>query len=233
MFPRVNAATQWLVDEPSILPGKSWFGPIEVPRDRLGFSEVLKRNKAGHYYEYKVEGLHVGDSAESRVNVENSAFHKYLVVGKVRAGGFYMLIGTIDSPCRFDTDYKTGATGDTAGTSFNFSTEHISKAYIMPSFNAAVINPGSGGSGDGGADTMNNKEIIPFDNEVMVSIPWTVTRLSRFGSFPGIEVWMDNGIDPIFPNRGADIRVDQQPPAFTQLDVIVGAAPGSGFVIIY
>lgn len=231
-FPRVNALNQWLVDEPTIINGASWFGPIEVPRDRLGFSETPKRSKAGVIYEYKVEGLHVGDSAESRVNLENSAFHRYLVVGKVRAGGFYMLIGTVDSPCRFDAEYKTGGGGDTAGSNFIFSSEHISKAYILPSFNAATTGSGIGGGGAGGVDTMNNKEVIPFDNVLSVAVPWTPTRQSRFGSFPIVEVWMDDGVNPIFLNMGADIRVDQPPPAFTQMDVIIGGGGSSGFIVI-
>lgn len=231
-FPRVNALNQWLVDEPTLINGSTWYGPIIVPKDRLGFTETPKRSKPGIIYDYKVEGLHIGDSPESRVNLENMAHHKYLVVGKVRAGGFYMLIGTVDSPCKFDAEYKSGVSGETAGSSFIFSTSHISKAYIMPAFIAAAEASGVGGEGDEGDETMNNKEIIPFVNELAVSIPWTPTRQSRFGSFPIVEVWMDDGVNPPYINMGADIIVDQPPPAFTQMDVTIGGGGASGFIVI-
>jgi hypothetical protein len=163
-FPRVNGANQQLISEPTLVAGASWFGPITVPKDRLGFTESMERTKAGPYYKYKLEGTHIGDSIESRVNIENMVFHKYLVVGKVRAGGFYMLIGTVDSPCSFDPDYSTGnGPADTAKTNIVFSTEHISKAYILPSFDADTLAAGDGSNGNGGNGNMaNQKEIIPF-----------------------------------------------------------------------
>jgi hypothetical protein len=233
-FPRVNAANQQLTDEPTLVAGAYWFGPITVPKDKLGFSEDFDRVKAGTYWKYKLEGVHIGDSVESRVNIENMVYHKYLLVGKVRAGGFYILIGTVDSPCSFSPPFTTGfGPADTAKTNFVFTTEHISKAYILPSFNADVLAAGAGGNGNGGNENMaNQREIIQFNNSQQVNIPWTNTRQNKFGSMPLVEVWIDDGVNPPYLSMGGNIEVDAQPPAMTELNVKLGLGAPSGFIVL-
>lgn len=232
VFPRVSASSQKLVDEPLLVNGAGWFGPIEVPRDKLGFSELMQSSKAGPSYTTKLEGLHVGDSAESRVNLENMPYHRYVVVGKVRAGGFCIIIGTPRSWCNFLPEYKSGnSTTETAGTSFSFITNHISKPYILPAFLADTISSGIGVEGSGGASTMNKSETIFFENQGMVNIPWTATRQEKFGSFPIVEVWIQELGQKPFLSFGGNIEVDHPPPAFSELSVKLGGA-ASGFIIL-
>lgn len=235
VFPRINPSNQQLIGEPSLVPGAAWFGPIEVPRSKLGFTESFKKVKAGPYYETKLEGIHIGDSPESRVNLENMPYHKYLVVGKVRAGGFYNLFGTTDSPCSFTPDYSSGkGPADTALTQFSFSTEHISKAYILPSFGAASQPPIDGGTNNGGNNNvgcMSQKEIIPFVNQATINIPWTPDRLAKFSTFPIVEVWIQEPGQQPYLNIGGSIEVDAPPPQFTELSVKLGGSP-SGFIVI-
>ena len=231
-FPRINAANQQLLAEPSLKAGKNWFGPVKVPREKIGYTEELKRQAAGHYYETKLEGIHIGDSPESRVNLENMPYHRYLVVAKVRAGGYYHLIGTTDSPLTFNPVFKTGnGPADTAQTIFQFITEHISKAYILPSFSEDdALEPGGGGGG-GETTTMNQKEVITFEDVASVSIPWTPTRSGKFGVFPEIEVYtQEPGEDPK-KLIGGDIVADQPPPAFTELTINMGGS-ASGFIVL-
>jgi hypothetical protein len=236
VMPRVNAENQWLIAEPTLQPGYSWFGPIAVPKNEFGFAEAMERTKAGPYYKYKVEGLHVGDSPESRVNLENMPYHKYLIVGKQRAGGMYLLLGTVDSPLIFDPDYKSGnGPTETAQTKIVFSTEHISKGYILPSFDADTTAPGNGSNGNGGNENMaNQRETIEFAANVgQVDIPWTPTRIGKFGTIPLIEVWFDDGVKPyLSPNFGGAIECDQKPPAMTEINVILGLANLPGFIVI-
>lgn len=232
VFPRINPENQKLVAEPSLKAGKAWFGPIKVPRDKIGFTEEMKRVKAGPYYEHKVEGVHIGDSPESRVNLENMPYHRYVVVGKLRAGGSYLVIGTIDSPCRFDASFQSGrSAGETALTVLQFTNEHINKAYIMPAFTADTISPGIGGEDPEEEIMANQKEIISFEEQATISIPWTPARLQKFGSFPEIEVYIqeDGGV-PI-KSGGGSIEADQPPPAFTELSVKLGGNP-TGFIVI-
>jgi hypothetical protein len=233
VFPRINAATQMLVSEPSLRQGAAWFGPIEVPRDKLGYEETQKRTKAGPYYETKMEGVHIGDSPESRVNLENMPYHRYLIVGKIRAGGFYNLIGTVDNPCKFNQVFKSGnGPAETAQTAISFNLEHISKAYILPSFAADTISPDIiDGSGGGGTNTMNNKEIIPFNGQPVINIPWTPARQNNFGNFPIVEVWLQEPGEKPFLNIGGSIETDAPPPAFSELNVRLGGSP-SGFIVI-
>lgn len=232
-FPRVSSLSQQLVDEPTLKAGKSWFGPIRVPRDKIGYGEELKRTVAGHYYETKVEGIHIGDTPDSRVNLENMPFHRYLVIGKVRAGGYYHIIGTDNSPCIFNTAFKSGnGPADTSQTAIQFVVDIINKALILPSFNADAIGPGVGGGGGGGdSDMANQKEIIPFDEQATIAIPWTDTRRGRFGSFPEIEVYIQEEGEVPIKSMGGSIEADQPPPAFTELTVKLGGNP-SGFIVI-
>lgn len=233
IFPRINAANQYLTGEPVLKAGKSWFGPIAVPRDQFGYTENLKRVKAGHYYETKIEGVHIGDSPESRINLQNMPFHDYLVVGKVRAGGFYKLFGTPDSPLEFNPAYKSGnGPADTAQTTLAFITEQIDKAFVLPSFIGDVTAPENGGTGPGGSDSMaNQKEIIPFNAGVITSIPWTATRLNKFGTMPLVEVYLQEPGELPYLSVGGSIEIDAPPPAFTEMTIKPGANL-PGFIVI-
>ncbi|HEU4574615.1 MAG TPA: hypothetical protein VFS36_06395 [Chitinophagaceae bacterium] len=232
VFPRVGA-NQRLVAEPTLLAGKSWFGPIEVPKNQLGFVEDFDRTKAGPYYKTKLASIIIGDSEESRINIRNMTYHRYLVVGKQRAGGAYLLIGTLDSWCTFTPEYKSGnGPGETAATEFSFTTEHISNAYILPSFNSDATAPVNAGEGGGGGSMANQTEIIPFADVAAVNIPWTATRLEKFGSFPLVEVWIEEEGQQPFLNFGANIECDAPPPAMTELNVKLGLGNPSGFIVI-
>jgi hypothetical protein len=232
VFPRINPDNQKLVAEPSLKVDKAWFGPIKVPRDKLGYNEELKYTKAGPYYECKVEGMHIGDSPESRVNFENMPYHKYVIIGKMRAGGMYLLIGTVDSPCTFNTVFNSGKSGaDTSQTAIQFITEHISKAYIIPSFNGDTLSPGIGGDGPGEEIMANQKEIIPFVGQSSINIPWTPLRLSKFGTYPVIDVYMQEGDEKPVRVPGGSVEADAAPPAFTELTVNLGGDT-TGFIVI-
>ena len=233
VFPRINPATQSLAGEPALKPGAAWFGPIEVPRETLGFEEMGRRTKAGIYYDTKVEGIHPGDSETSRVNLDNMAYHKYLIVGKVRAGGFYMLVGTPSSPLTFNTEYKSGnGPADTAQSSIAFTTSHISKAFILPGFTGDTFSPVDGGA-IGGGPNMDKKEIIHFAQQGSIYIPWTAERLAKFGSFPLVEVYtQEPGEEPqLVAPGGGQITVDYPPPAFTEMVVRLGGSP-TGFIVL-
>lgn len=231
VFPRINSATQQLVAEPSLKAGKSWFGPIKVPRDRLGFTETPKRTKAGPYYEIKFSGLQPGDSATNRVNLENMPYHRYVLSGQVRAGGYYVLIGSPDSFLQFTADYSSGnGPAETALSQIAFTTECISKALILPSFAADSTAPVDGGNNENGEDTMNKKEIIPFAAQHTINIPWTPTRQSKFGNYPVIQVWVQDG-DGYYLHVAGEIYPDQPAPAFTELTVKLGGSP-TGFIVI-
>lgn len=232
VFPRISSVSQQLTAEPSLKAGKTWFGPIKVPRDKLGFTEVPKRTKAGPYYEIKFTGVQLGDSANSRINLENMPYHRYLVAAKVRAGGYYVLIGSPDSFLQFVADYNSGAgPADTAQSQISFSTEQISKALILPSFTADSTAPSPGGDDDPiDEEAMNKKEIIPFVNQATINIPWTATRQANFGNYPIIQVWILDG-DEYYLHTAGEILPDQPAPAFTELTIRLGGNP-TGFIVI-
>ncbi|MEP7375517.1 MAG: hypothetical protein ABI675_19385 [Chitinophagaceae bacterium] len=231
VFPRISSSTQQLIAEPSLKAGKSWYGPIKVPRDKMGFTEVPKRTKAGPYYEIKFSGMQIGDSPTNRVNLENMAYHRYVLAGQVRAGGFYLLIGSPDSFLQFVADYTSGlGPGDTAQSQMSFSTEQITKALIMPSFAADSTAPIDGGDDNNTDPPMNKKEIIPFVATPNINIPWTDDRLGKFGTYPLIQVWiLDDG--EYFLHTAGEIYPDAPAPAFTELTVKLGGNP-TGFIVI-
>lgn len=234
VFPRINGDTQMLVDEPLLITGKKWYGPIRVPKDKLGFTETMKVSKAGPWYEIKATGMHVGDSVDSRINLENMPYHRYLVAGKVRFGGFYVLLNSsLETWCRFLQEFNSGSgPGSAAGTQFSFITEQITKALIMPEFEADTSAPDDGGNGEGEAGSMpNQKEIIPFSATPSIAIPWTSTRQSKFGNFPIVEVYLQEEDDVPRLLIGGTIEADNPPPAFSELTVNIGGSP-SGFIVI-
>lgn len=231
-FPRINAANQFLVGEPALVAGREWFGPIEVPRDNLGFTETSERTKAGPYYKTKVEGVHIGDSASNRVNLENMIYNRYLVLAKVRAGGFYILIGSNASPLSFEPDYDSGkGPANTAQTKFSFVGESINKGFVLPTFTSDTLAPSIGSSPGGEESMANKKEIIPFVNQATITVPWTPARLDAFGYFPVVEVWLQEEGMPPYLSVGGSIEVDAPPPLFTELTIKLGGNP-SGFIII-
>lgn len=232
-FPRINT-TQYLVDEPLLIPGAKWFGPLPVPPDNAGISEEMERTKAGLFYKIKLEAVHIGDSMQSRVNLENMAYSRFIVVAKVRAGGFYMIIGTVDSPLTLTAVYETGKSlPTTAQTKLSFTTEQISKSLILPSFTSDTLAPTVAGPDDGNnsSDMQNQKEIIPFTNQSEITIPWTSERIAKFKSFPIIEVWIkEDGVPPRLLIGGV-IEADQPPPATTLIHVKIGT-PATGYIVI-
>lgn len=230
-WPRVNAANQHLVAEPQLKPGKAWFGPIDVPRNKLGYTETAKRTKAGPYWEIKVDGTYIGESQLSRIQIGNMLYHRYLVVGQVRAGGYFLLFGSPDCWLDFTPEVRSGnGPDDTTMVPLSFSTESVANAFILPSFTSATIGQAIGAT-PGGSTTMNQKEIIYFADAPQITIPWTPARLAKFGQIPAVQVWLQEGTDPPFLANAGSIELDAPPPSTTEIRVNLGGNP-TGFILI-
>lgn len=237
-WPPVDPQTQFLSAEP-ILAGKSWFGPVAVPDKELGFTESQERAKAGVYWKQLVEGYLPGDSALSRVNIENMAFHQYAIVAKQRAGGLFLLIGNEESGLDFDANYATGKGNfESSGSKLAFSTESISKAFVLPDFQGINVLPpingdGSGG-GYGGPTGKNTAEIIEFFEQSSLTFSWTTGRKNTFGSYPEIQVWFlreSGDSEPGYDLANVPIYVDAKPPSTNNFTVDF-TGPATGFVVI-
>ncbi len=221
-MPAVDPANQWLTDEPTLVDGKTWYGPMAVPDDQLGFEEIFARGLAGPYYKQKVYGFLPGDNSSSRPNMENLPYYEFVVVGKLRAGGLWLVLGSDQLGLQLDADFKSGdgAIG-TAGHDFAFAINSVNKAIILPSFLGSNTTPPM---------PSNQTEIIYFTNQTAVNIAWTGTRISKFGEFPEIEVWFNND------SGGAtiawtEIQVDVPAPNQTAFTVYNGSVQ-SGFIVL-
>lgn len=219
-IPNINPVNSYLLAEPVLISGKTWYGPVPVPDRSLGYTETQENSTAGHYYKLKIAGNHYGDAPQSRVNIENLTYHKYLVIGKQRAGGFYLLFGTLDSPLNFDNEFTAGQNGanDTAHTKLAFTTSIMHKALVLPSFlgdPSQLIYPGGGSGGGGGVHT-NETEIIYITNESSKSFTYTTARRNRFGDFPQVECWLQgpDGVNYLSPTQP---YIDAPPPGFTTM----------------
>lgn len=232
-MPPIDPLTQYLSGEPTLAEGKTWKGPIIVPNDQLGFQEQMQRNRAGIYYKQKVTGFYPGDGAASRINIENMPYSQYIIVGKVRAGGFFMVLGGRTNALDFATDFNQGTHSDAAGHDFSFIGESVNKGLVLMSFSGMPATPppdweGSGGSGGSGTDK-NQTEIITFTDAETVEIDWNSTRINKFGSFPLIEVWFLT--DGVLQLANTPITCDAIPPD-TTLITVNNAGPATGFVVI-
>lgn len=231
-WPGIDPLTQFLLTEPTLAAEKVWFGPMQVPDDTLGYEEPLQRNAAGFYYKQKVLGFYPGDDAFSRTNLMNKPWHQYVIVAKMRAGGFFLVLGTPEQGMQFDADYASGPGGiSTAGAKFAFSLNAIEKGQVLLFFSEApsLAPPGYEVPGDpSGGSGGNDVEIIEFTTEESVTIPWVDERIARFGIFPLIEVWKYiAGIPTLI---AVSITTDAGPPDQSFFTVFTPGTPG--FIVI-
>ncbi|MCK9402932.1 MAG: hypothetical protein M0Q26_06005 [Chitinophagaceae bacterium] len=221
---------QELVTEPTLKAGKTWYGPVRVPDNSLGFIENQEKVKAGIYYKQKVDGYQPGDGRGNRIVLENMAHHRFIVVGKQRSGGFFLYIGSVESPLEFDHNYDGGKGYlTTSKTVFSFSGDSLQKALILPSFLGQTSTPAPGdvapGGSSGTGDTSNQTETIPFVGTNVVTIGWNAGRKALFGNFPLIQVWFKDG--SIYTLSSVPITCDAPPPATTLFTIdLTGVAEG-------
>lgn len=220
-FPVINPDTQEYAEEPTLVEGASWYGPVRVPDSQLGLDEKEKQTLAGRYYEIEVAGFAPGDERTNRSNQQNMGNHKYVIIAKQRSGGFYLIIGNQHSPLDFIHDYSTGKGGNaTPGTRFEFRGELRHRCPGLNSFDDDNSTPPVNGS------IMNTSEIIEFENVEEVNVAWNALRKEKFGAFPEIEVWINEGPGNIY-KENSSITVDLAPPATTQFNIqLSGLATG-------
>lgn len=233
VFPLIDPLTQMLVAEPTLKVNTTWYGPVNVPDSQLGWDEDLQQGKAGHWYKEKVYGFIPGMDAASHINLENLAYHQLVVVGKVRAGGNYYVIGSDISglDLTLNTSTGQGAMG-TPGTKLTLSGESISKACLLTGFAPSDSLRPPGTSSTPPASNLPDMEIITFTDVSSVTVAYNSTRRNRFGDFPDIEVWLlDIATNRYFKNTSAEILVDNPPPNQTSFTVKPG--PNStGFIVL-
>lgn len=232
-WPSVLPLTQELSGEPILKAGASWFGPILVANQQLGYKEDQQRTAAGIFYKIQVDGFYPGDGRASRVNISNMPFHRYALVGKQRAGGMFVLLGAPDSGYDFNHNFQTGRGNPAAITEFIFSGDALSKPMILPSFGSQTSTPMPGytppvGGGGGGTYTPT-PEIISFTAQPSISIAWNSARKLLFGSMPVIEVWFLQGL--YYQLANIPITVDAPPPDTSVFNIDFGGIT-DGFIVI-
>ena len=136
IFPKIDPLTQYLDGDIVLKDDSFWHGPVAVPDGRRGFSETQEKNKAGLFYKTKVYGIHPGHGRPNHINLENLAWHQFVIVAKVRSSGAFLVFGNNEVGLDFDHEFKTedGGNKGTANTTFTFTGESIAKALILPSF---------------------------------------------------------------------------------------------------
>lgn len=238
VWPTIDPLTQYLSAEPTLVNGATWLGPIKVPNSLLGFQELPQSDKAGIYYKQSVSGIYPGDSGSSRVNLENMPYNQFAVVGKMRAGGLFLLLGNEEYGLTFSHKYDSdkGAAA-TSGSDFSFSYESLYKGAVLETFLGMNVtpppdgSPGNGG-GPGNGDGANKTRVIYFYNASIMYIPWDVAIQGDLGAFPLIEVWIDDtttGGQRALAN--VPIYVDAFPPDTTLITVeLTGVC--SGIIIL-
>lgn len=220
-WPTVNPLTQELSSEPTLKVGTSWKGPIKIANQQLGFKEQQQKSAAGVYYKIQVDGIYPGDGRSSRVNLGNMSYHQFVVVGKQRAGGMFVLVGAPDSGLDFNHEFNTGRGNPAAISYFIFSGDSLFKSQILPEFGGQSSTPMPGGGGGSvtpsPGDDVNVAEIIEFIAQPSITIPFTDARKVKFGLMPTIEVWFKEGLNYQLAN--IPIIVDAAPPGTTVFNI--------------
>jgi hypothetical protein len=229
-FPPIDPQTDYLSADITLKASKNWIGPIQVPAAQLGFTETLQSSGGFPFYNIKVSCQQSGEVPTQRVNIENLAYGQYIVVGKQRATGAYIVIGNMVSPLNFDTEHSTGpGVNEDMKTKISFSGECIHKALVLPTFIGSTsgflyTSPGSP------ASSANDTEIIYVSSEATKQFTWTATRLQRFGAYPIVECWL---LDPsgTYYLSNAQPYVDLPAPNFTTMFYDFGG-PVTGYIVI-
>lgn len=135
-LPPINPLTQALLTEIPLKAGGVWRGPVPVPDKQLGFTEDMKAGPAGISYDQKVSAVYPGEIPGARTNFENMAYHKYMVVGKLRATPFFVLIGRPDAGADFNPGgFDSGsAAGGPVLNKISFTNTQINKALVLSLF---------------------------------------------------------------------------------------------------
>lgn len=230
-IPVINPATQYLAAEPVLKAGCVWRGPVPVPDAQLGITETQEYFNGAPFWKTKLQGEPPGDVPQQRVNAGNLAYGQYLCVAKIRAGGFYLLLGTLESPMDFDQEFSTGNGNGPANAKrkIGFSTECIDQALVIPHFNGE--DSGYSFPCDGSTESPGNlSELVYFDNVDSLSISWTALRQQRYGVFPEVETYIKDDTNAYYKSA-TQPYVDAPPPGFTVLHFDFGG-PSTGFVLI-
>lgn len=139
-MPIIDPTSQLLKTDIILKAGKAWRGPVPVPDKQLGFTENGRIGKSGISYEMKVACQYPGDIPGARVNFENMGYSQYIIVGKLRASGFYVVIGSLEAGADFVPDFDSGsAAGNPALNKIAWTHEQIHKAMVMMRFSGENI----------------------------------------------------------------------------------------------
>lgn len=139
-WPEVNPVTQKLSDEPILKAGKAWYGPVNVPDTSVGYTETQEVDRSGLYYKQRVTGIIPGNDAASHINLQNLTYHQFIIIGKVRAGGFFLMVGGRYAGMRLDHETTTGDGQPGApGTKLAFTTQSAFKAKVLSQFSLGNV----------------------------------------------------------------------------------------------
>jgi hypothetical protein len=227
-FPDVDPETQYLATEPTLLPGKTWYGPVTVPKNMVGFVESSVFGKPGHSWKTKFMATQPGSNMNVDVNLDNLIHHQICVIGKLRSGGYWKVIGNKKKGLSLDVESDSGI-GNKAflnklTMSFEsrykgpvltiFSGDNSLPATLPPGLNVTIVKPDS-------MDVTMNEDFLVDDGDTVIN--WTPEYIARFGEFPDIEAWVEK--DGGFDKANILIEALGNPP--TSYIIHNGGAPGT------
>lgn len=151
-FPAINPARQFLKVEPALKTGCTWYGPVDVPNNDLGFDQQTARSGAGTFFKRKIQGLIPGIDALTYTNTHNMLPHQLCVVGQLRSSNIFLVVGNNLAGLDLDIVDTIGVgIAQLPSTKLTFTDESITGAMLLASFSGsnsiAPINPSNPSSG--------------------------------------------------------------------------------------
>lgn len=197
-WPELDPVTGVITTNLVLREGASFFTFEATNRDNV-LEESSQSGNAGPYIEISVRGKLAGNSENAIMSLDAMKHHQFalLVTDK---NGEMRLIGDEDSGADMAFSY-TSSDGD--GSRMNiirWNWEHSRRAPIYCS-DEIVINDVifeiencgcSGGSGGSGGGSGLN-EVVPFENEPTLVLPWNAERITRFGDAGVFNVYIAEG----------------------------------------
>lgn len=197
-FPDIDQRTQYMSAEPTLLPGCTWFGPVTVPKNLVGFTENSVQGKAGRSWKTKLLVSVAGSNMNVDVNLDNIIHHQLCAVGKLRSGGYWKLIGGKKYGLTVDVETDSGIGNKAFMNKLTLTMDSRFRGPVLETFSGDNSQPAT--LPPGISQTIYKPDSMDFDMNENASvnggdtvINWTEEYISRFGLFPTIESWIKNG----------------------------------------
>jgi hypothetical protein len=127
-WPQIDPQSNLAATSIQLKPAKTWYECNVINKEKM-FTEQMRVEAAGHYWEMQVQGYIGGNNSNMTLAANTMAYHHYVVMLKDRDGQI-RFIGSRDRGADFLPDYTSGDSEQGRRWNIKFGWQHINTAPI-------------------------------------------------------------------------------------------------------